>query len=389
MATSTTALSRVRGTRAARIAAPVAAFALLVSGVALASTPASAQPTKTIEQVQAEIDALEADAANAAEAWNEARTRQDQIDAQIAKLTKRIAAAKKAYEKTAAGVDAIARAAYASGGMEPSLQALLADDPEQFLEQSAALDQVARSQGTSLRRTQAARLALAQLEAQLVQKQEKADAAAAEAKAAKATVTERLDKAQRILAGLKAEERARLARLQEARRQASARAAARATAQIRSSRDTTRNESTSNNDASSSTSSGGSSNAGGTPNYASGRARIAVAYALAQVGKRYVAAAAGPNSFDCSGLTLAAWARAGAYLPHYSKAQWSSTARVSRSELRPGDLVFYFGGGAHHVGMYVGGGMMVSASNPRDGVELIGVWSPWYGERYSGAGRVV
>lgn len=385
MATSTTALSRVRGTRAARIAVPVAAFALLVSGVALASTPASAQPTKTIEQVQAEIDALEADAANAAEAWNEARTRQDQIDAQIAKLTKRIAAAKKTYEKTAAGVDAIARAAYASGGMEPSLQALLADDPEQFLEQSAALDQVARSQGTSLRRTQAARLALAQLEAQLVQKQDKADAAAAEAKAAKATVTERLDKAQRILAGLKAEERARLARLQEARRQASARAAARATAQIRSSRDTPREESTSGSGTSTGSNNGGST----APNYASGRARIAVAYALAQVGKRYVAAAAGPNSFDCSGLTLAAWAQAGAYLPHYSKAQWSSTARVSRSELRPGDLVFYFGGGAHHVGMYVGGGMMVSASNPRDGVELIGVWSPWYGERYSGAGRVV
>ncbi|MGD9956497.1 MAG: NlpC/P60 family protein [Candidatus Nanopelagicales bacterium] len=379
MATSTTALARVRGTRAARIAAPVAALALLVSGVALVSSPASAQPTKTIEQVQAEIDALEADAANAAETWNEARTRQTAVETQIAKLKKRIAAAKKSYEKTAAGVDAIARAAYASGGMEPSLQALLADDPESFLEQSAALDQVARSQGTSLRRTQAARLALAQLEAQLVQKQAKADAAAADAAAAKAQVSERLDKAQKILAGLKAEERARLARLQEARRQASARAASRAAAQIRTSRDTSRPSTNS-----------GSSNGGGSdaPNYASGRARIAVAYALAQVGKRYVAGAAGPSSFDCSGLTMAAWAQAGAYLPHYSKAQWSATSRVSRSDLRPGDLVFFFGGGAHHVSMYVGGGMMVSASNPRDGVELIGVWSPWYGERYSGAGRV-
>lgn len=381
MATSTTALARVRGTRAARIAAPVAAFTLLVSGVALATTPASAQPTKTIEQVQAEIDALEAEAANAAETWNEARTRQSTIDAQIAKLTKRIAAAKKSYEKTAAGVDAIARAAYASGGMEPSLQALLADDPESFLEQSAALDQVARSQGTSLRRTQAARLALAQLEAQLVQKQAKADEAAAAAAKAKAQVSERLDKAQKILAGLKAEERARLNRLQEARRQASARAAERAAAQVRSSRDSSRGTSNSSAD-----SSGGG---GSTPNYASGRARIAVAYALAQVGKPYVAAASGPGAFDCSGLTMAAWAQAGAYLPHYSKAQWSATARVSRGDLRPGDLVFFFGGGAHHVSLYVGGGMMVSASNPRDGVELIGVWSPWYGERYSGAGRVV
>lgn len=385
MATSTTALARVRGTRAARVAAPVAAFALLLGGLVLSTAPASAQPTKTIEQVQAEIDALEADAADAAEAWNEARTLQNSLDAKIAKLTTRIAIAKKSYEKTAAGVDAIARAAYASGGMEPSLQALLADDPEQFLEQSAALDQVSRSQGTSLRRTQAARLALAQLEAQLTQQQAQADAAAARAQAAKTKVSDKLAEAQRILSSLKAEERQRLDRLQQARRDASARAAARAQASIRSSRDSSRGNS-----------SGGSSSAGSssndtpsTPSDVSGRARIAVAYALAQVGKRYVAAASGPNAFDCSGLTMAAWAQAGAYLPHFSKAQWSATARVSRGDLRPGDLVFYFGGGAHHVAMYVGGGMMVSASNPRDGVELIGVWSPWYGERYSGAGRVV
>jgi cell wall-associated NlpC family hydrolase len=385
VATSTTALARVRGTRAARIAAPVAAFALLVGGLALSTAPASAQPTKTIEQVQAEIDALEADAANAAEAWNEARTRQNSLDAKIAKLTSRIAIAKKSYEKTAAGVDAIARAAYASGGMEPSLQALLADDPEQFLEQSAALDQVARSQGTSLRRTQAARLALAQLEAQLTQQQAEADAAAAQAKAAKAKVSDKLAEAQRILGSLKAEERQRLSRLQQARRDASARAAARAQAAIRGSRDSTRGTTSSG-----SSGSGASTNdTPSTPGDVSGRARIAVAYALAQVGKRYVAAAAGPNSFDCSGLTMAAWGQAGAYLPHFSKAQWGATSRVSRGDLRPGDLVFYFGGGAHHVAMYVGGGMMVSASNPRDGVELIGVWSPWYGERYSGAGRVV
>lgn len=399
MATST-ALARVRGTRAARIAAPVAAFALLVGGLALSTAPASAQPTKTIEQVQAEIDALEADAANAAEAWNEARSLLNSLDAKIAKLTTRIAIAKKSYEKTAAGVDAIARAAYASGGIEPSLQALLADDPEAFLEQSASLDQVARSQGTSLRRTQAARLALAQLEAQLTQQQTQADEAAAQAEAAKALVGDKLGKAERILANLKVEERQRLARLQEARRQASAAAAARASAQIRSSRDSSRDtpdntssntsDSTSNDTSSndSSNTSSGSGSSGDTPNYASGRARIAVAYALAQVGKRYVAAAAGPSSFDCSGLTLAAWAQAGAYLPHYSKAQWSATSRVSRGDLRPGDLVFYFGAGAHHVAIYVGGGMMVSASNPRDGVELIGAWSPWYAERYSGAGRV-
>jgi cell wall-associated NlpC family hydrolase len=114
-----------------------------------------------------------------------------------------------------------------------------------------------------------------------------------------------------------------------------------------------------------------------------------VAYALSKVGHRYVAGADGPGTFDCSGLTMAAWRAAGVSLPHYSYSQYSSTRHISRSQLRPGDLLFYFGGSAHHVSMYIGGGMMVSASNPRDGVEIIAAWGPWYGSRYSGAGRVV
>lgn len=380
MATSTTALGRVRATRAGRIAAPIVVSALLVGGLSIASAPASAEPTKTIEQVQAEVDALEHDAADAAEAWNEARLRQTTIETKIAKLKKRIAAAEKAYGQVSSAVDAMARAAYASGGIEPSLQALLADDPEAFLEQSAALDQVARAQGTSLRRTQNARLRLAQLQAELAQQESQAKAAAADAKKSKDLVSSKLAQAQKILAGLKAEERKRLEALQARQRQASAAAAARAAAANEASRDRSDN----GNDGGST----GGSNGGGVSNNASGRARIAVAYALAQVGDRYVAAASGPSAFDCSGLTMAAWRQAGVSLPHLSYAQWDVTRRVSRSELRPGDLVFYFGGGAHHVSMYVGGGMMVSASNPRDGVELIAAWGPWYGERYSGAGRV-
>jgi len=380
VATSTTALGRVRATRAGRIAAPIVISALLVGGLSIASAPASAEPTKTIEQVQAEVDALEHDAADAAEAWNEARLRQTTIETKIAKLKKRIAAAEKAYGQVASAVDAMARAAYASGGIEPSLQALLADDPEAFLEQSAALDQVARAQGTSLRRTQNARLRLAQLQAELAQQESQAKAAAADAKKSKDLVSSKLAQAQKILAGLKAEERKRLEALQARQRQASAAAAARAAAANEASRDRSDN----GNDGGST----GGSNGGGVSNNASGRARIAVAYALAQVGDRYVAAASGPSAFDCSGLTMAAWRQAGVSLPHLSYAQWDVTRRVSRSELRPGDLVFYFGGGAHHVSMYVGGGMMVSASNPRDGVELIAAWGPWYGERYSGAGRV-
>ncbi|GAA2702319.1 NlpC/P60 family protein [Micromonospora olivasterospora] len=95
--------------------------------------------------------------------------------------------------------------------------------------------------------------------------------------------------------------------------------------------------------------------------YPGGGAGIAVKFACAQIGKPYVWGAEGPNAYDCSGLMLAAWAKAGVSLPHNAARQRAVTARVSRADLRPGDLVFYYSD-LHHVGMYVGGGWVVHAS---------------------------
>lgn len=90
-------------------------------------------------------------------------------------------------------------------------------------------------------------------------------------------------------------------------------------------------------------------------------AAIAIEYAKAQLGKPYVFATAGPTTFDCSGLTLQAWAAAGYSLDHYSGTQYRQTTRISEAELLPGDLVFYGPGGANHVSMYVGEGMVIAA----------------------------
>jgi cell wall-associated NlpC family hydrolase len=95
--------------------------------------------------------------------------------------------------------------------------------------------------------------------------------------------------------------------------------------------------------------------------YPGGPAGVAVKFACAQIGKPYVWAAAGPSAYDCSGLTMAAWASAGVALPHNAAAQRQVTANVTRANLRPGDLVFYYSD-LHHVGMYVGGGWVVHAS---------------------------
>ena len=116
----------------------------------------------------------------------------------------------------------------------------------------------------------------------------------------------------------------------------------------------------------------------------------AVSIARSKVGSRYSAGHAGPTRFDCSGLALYVVKKAtGRTLPHYSRAQMSATKRVSKGQLRPGDLVFFFRHGAHHVGIYIGAGRMVSATNPRGGVHVDAVFSGWYGQRYSGAGRLV
>ena len=102
---------------------------------------------------------------------------------------------------------------------------------------------------------------------------------------------------------------------------------------------------------------------------ASGRAGAAIAYAMAQVGKAYVYGAAGPSAFDCSGLTMMAWAQAGVALPHSSSAQYSSGPHIAESDLQPGDLVFYYSP-ISHVGMYIGNGMIVNAENPGSGIRV-------------------
>lgn len=101
------------------------------------------------------------------------------------------------------------------------------------------------------------------------------------------------------------------------------------------------------------------------------RASVVVAFALAQVGKRYVWNTAGPSTYDCSGLTMAAFARVGIYLAHQSGAQAGAGQPVSRAQWLPGDLLVWSG----HVAVYIGGGQMVAAANPGKGV----VRQPVYG----------
>ena len=111
-------------------------------------------------------------------------------------------------------------------------------------------------------------------------------------------------------------------------------------------------------------------------------AQLAIDYARAQLGKPYEWGAAGPGSFDCSGLTMRAWQQAGVSLPHWSVAQARMVTRVSYAQLRPGDLIFWSdngqASGTYHVGLYIGAGKMIHAPRPGKVVEIQNVfyWRP-------------
>jgi peptidoglycan DL-endopeptidase CwlO len=237
------------------------------------------------------------------------------------------------------------------------LQVLLADDPQSFLNQAAALDRLAAGQAAALREGATAKLRFVQAEARLTERTAAQDQLVDELEQRKKDIEAAVSEKEDYLAQLKEEERQRLAALQAAEAAASSAAASAAI-----------------------------SVAANVP--ASGRAAIAVQAALAQVGEPYTYNAVPPNTWDCSKLTAWAWGQAGVSLVAYSFTQAAQTQRISTSQLQPGDLLFYFNG-AHHVAMYIGGGQIVEASSPSTGVRVTSMWNSWTSAHFSYAGRPI
>jgi len=126
---------------------------------------------------------------------------------------------------------------------------------------------------------------------------------------------------------------------------------------------------------------------GNYPNYTlplvSNVETIALRYALDKVGDPYVWGAAGPDAFDCSGLVVWAYAQEGISLPHYTGSLWNSGMHVSRDQLQPGDLVFFFPD-ISHVGIWIGNGLMVDAPQTGQNVQV----QPVFWDEYVGAVRI-
>ena len=111
-----------------------------------------------------------------------------------------------------------------------------------------------------------------------------------------------------------------------------------------------------------------------------------VGIAMRYLGIPYVWGGASPSGFDCSGLVMYVYAQVGVTLQHYTGAQWNEGVPVSRSDLQPGDLVFFDGLG--HVGLYIGGGEFIHAPQTGDVVKISSLNEGWYASTYDGARRI-
>ena len=305
---------------------------------------ASADPKPTLAQVEQRIDALNARVDDAVEAYANAKIELAAASRRNAVAQARVKAAQAQLDAIRHKMGAVAAAAYRQGGASQFVQLVSTSTPQTFLDRASSLDRIAAGQSAQMALAATARHRLTQAQAEASEVKAKQDVVTKAMAKQKSTIEDALAQQQRLLAGLKAEERAKL----RAQQRAAAAAAARAAARARASRERSFDE----------------------PTYdgpASGRAAVAVQAAYAQLGKPYSWGASGPGSFDCSGLTMWSWGKAGVSLPHSSQAQYGSGQHVSRSDLQPGDLVFY-GSPIHHVGLYIGNGNMIEA--PHSGANV-------------------
>ncbi|MER6459494.1 NlpC/P60 family protein [Streptomyces sp. NPDC001228] len=350
--------SRPSATRVAGIRTPALATAALTS-VALLSQTANAAPSEdgkpSLEEVEKKVDALYRQAESATEKYNAAKERTGKQRKQVDTLLDDVAQRTDRLNKAREELGSFAAAQYRTGASAPDTSTfLLADTPQDYFDQTQLMNRLTSRQkdavddyATQQSATMAKRQEAAKSLEGLTETQD-------DLKTAKSTVQAKLASARELLSQLDAQEKARLAEIEKKQRAA---AAAKAAELAKQQAAAERKDAPS----SSGPASGGSSSSSGS-SYGT-KAAKAIAFARAQIGKPYVWGATGPGSYDCSGLSQAAWKAAGVSLPRTTYDQVNAGTTVSLADARPGDLVFFYGD-VTHVGIYIGDGMMIHAPKP-------------------------
>lgn len=352
------------------LASAVAIACLITSGVV-----AQADPDK-VEKARQELAAIQQEASAIDQRIIIASDEVLKAEAELEELTGDVAAQEAKVDDLVGKLGDVATMQLQNDSLAITAQ-LLSSDSSNFLSGLGLLQTEMDRSNAAVQQLQVdqARLTTLKEDAAALEKKLVADRDATVALAAE--YDEKEAEAQKVYDRLSEEERERLAaieaerirRAEEAQRQAEALAAEQSAAATSSTSGAATAET-----AAPAVETGGSD-----------RASRAVDIALAQVGKNYVWGTSGPNTFDCSGLTSYAYRQVGINISRSAEEQFRSAGRrVSKAELRPGDLVFYYSP-VSHVGLYIGGGKIVDAANPRRGVRTIGLDSM----PFAGAVRVI
>lgn len=299
---------------------------------------------RRLDEVRKKIDALYRKAEQATDAYNAAREQVELQQKEIVKLARSIDSTQRRLADLKRRAGALASAQYRGGGLPAEAKLMLNVDPEGFFDNAtlAHKGQLAAKRMISQ---------LSHLEGDLegysdsaTDRWEKLEANRKKKESAQRDIKKKIDEAKKLESRLAAKEKDRLKKLEDDL----------AFKQQQKWLDSGVLKDISNK--------------------ASVPGKKAISYATAQIGKDYVWGAEGPDTFDCSGLTLRAWQAGGRTIPRTSQEQWRQLPRVALKDMRPGDLIIYFSD-ASHVGMYLGDGAIVHAPRPGRQVTITGAGS--------------
>ncbi|MFF9136676.1 NlpC/P60 family protein [Streptomyces albogriseolus] len=316
--------------------ARIATLGMAAGAVSLLPTQSQAAPKPTVDEVRKQVEQLYEEAEAPTEEYNAVREKQQKLQGEVDGAQDRLARKQEEINELREKIGPLAAAQYRNGGIDPSVELFLSGDPDDYLDKAQMLDRTGDRQADALRAMQSKQRELAQERATAQQRLKSLEETRAKAAEKKDEVQGKLTEARKLLNSLTAAQRAKMEAAQE-RDDASA---------------------------------GASDAPAGYNGPASGRAKTAIEFAYAQLGKPYEWGSTGPNSYDCSGLVGAAWRSAGVSLPRTVQQMYDAGRKVSKSDLQPGDIIYWYNDTQHN-GMYVGNGKAIHAPRTGKNIEIV------------------
>ncbi|MDX3458646.1 NlpC/P60 family protein [Streptomyces sp. ME02-8801-2C] len=313
----------------------LAVLAATAGTVSLLPSQSQAAPKPSIDEVRQQVGELYEQAEAPTEEYNAILAKKDKLQQEATRAQERVAGQQQEINELRDQMGPVAAAQYRSGGLDASMQLFLSSDPDSYLDKAERVDRLTSRQVSMLSTLKSKQRELAQTRAEALKKLSEAEEARKRLGGKKQEIQGKLREARTLLNSLTAEQRAQLRAKETEADQAA-----------------------------------GTSDSAATYNGpASGRARTAIEFAYAQLGKPYQWGSTGPDSYDCSGLTGAAWRAAGVSLPRTVEQQYSAGRQVSRSDLQPGDIIYWYNSSQHN-GIYIGDGKAIHAPRTGKNIEI-------------------